>query len=186
MSFSLARPDVVRAVNQRWLLKLWNRHKGMHRVPQWRSVEVENLSRVAANLSILEVDSGNGTARFMVSFHGEIIGQIYGASDCRGKYLDEIIPVARHAEGLAPYHRVLETGCPVYTVHDVTDRNARLVYYERLLLPYSLDGRTVSQILASFELVCPDGAFDPVALMKSPATPPVLRLSATIEPQAMG
>ena len=80
---------------------------------------------------------------------------------------------------------MLETGCPVYTIHDVTDRNGRLVYYERLLLPYSLAGQTVDNILASFEFVCPDGAFEPDALMKSPATPPVLRLSATIGSQAL-
>ena len=185
MHFSVARPDVVRAVNQRWLLKFWKRHKGTHRVPKWQSVEIEDLSRVAAQLSILEVASGDGMARFKVNFHGETIGQVYGTSDCRGKYLDEIIPAARHAEILAPYHQVLETGCPVYTIHDVTDRNGRLVYYERLLLPYSLAGQTVDNILASFEFVCPDGAFEPDALMKSPATPPVLRLSATIGSQAL-
>ena len=185
MQFSVARPDVVRAINQRWLLKFWNQHLGTHRVPRWQSVEVENLSRVAANLSILEVSGGTGPARFLVRFHGEPIGQIYGSTDCRGKYLDEIIPSAGHQEGLAPYHQALDTGRPVYTIHDVTDRSGRLVYYERLLLPYSLDGQTIDHILASFEFVCPDGAFEPHALMKSPGAAPVLRLSAIIEPLAL-
>jgi len=171
MQFSVARPDVVRAINQRWLLKFWNQHLGTHRVPRWQPVEVENLSRVAANLSILEVSAGTGPARFLVRFHGESIGQIYGSTDCRGKYLDEIIPSASHQEGLAPYRQALDTGRPVY--------------YERLLLPYSLDGQTIDHIMASFEFVCPDGAFKLHALMKSPDAAPVLRLSATIEPLAL-
>jgi hypothetical protein len=181
MEFSVARPDVVRAVNQRWLLKSWKRHTQAHRVPLWQTLEAEDLSRVSANLSFLEVSGKDDTARFLVRFHGETIGQVYGSPDCRGKFLDQIIPQEHHAESLAPYHRALQTGHPVYTIHDVTDRNGRLVYYERLLLPYSRDGQAIDRLLASFEFVCPDGAFDGRALMKSPSVPPTLRMSATIE-----
>lgn len=66
----------------------------------------------------------------------------------------------------------------------MTDRGGRRVYYERLLLPFARDGAGVDRILAAFEFVCPDGAFDSRGLMKTPATPPRLRLCATIEPQA--
>ena len=147
--------------------------------------EREDLSRVAANLSILYVSGGDGTARFLIGFHGAIFGEVYGSPDCRGKYLDEIFPAARRAEGLAPYHRALEIGHPIYTVHDMNDRNGRLVHYERLLLPYASDGQTVDHILASLEFVCPDGAFDGRELMKSASPLPVPRLSASIAPQAM-
>jgi hypothetical protein len=58
-------------------------------------------------------------------------------------------------------------------------------YSERLLLPFSRDGETVDRILASFEFICPDGAFDNYELMKAPSAPPMLRLSATIAPQAI-
>lgn len=182
MNFAVARPDVVRAINQRWLLKFWQRHLGPHRVPQWQAVEAENLTRVSASLSFLDVSGGGGRARFIIRFHGATIGQIYGSSDCRGKYLDEIIPAAHHAHGLAPYHRTVADGHPVYTIHDLTDRNGRLVHYERLLLPFARDGETVDRILASFEFICPDGAFDGHALMQSQSAPPLLRLAATIEP----
>ncbi len=185
MHFSVVRPDEVQAVSQRWLLKFWKHHLGKHRVPRWQSVQIENLARVATQLSILEVTGGDGTARFLIAFHGEAIGRVYGSADCRGKYLDEIMPPAGQPEGLAPYHHVLEACRPVYTVQDLTDRNGTLLYYERLLLPYSLDGQHVDHILASFEFICPDGAFQRDALMKSLGAPPVLKLSATIEPQAL-
>ena len=185
MQFPMARPDVVRAISQRWLLKFWNRHKGTHPIPLWPTLEADDLSRVAANLSFLEVSGGDGMARFLVRFHGEAVSQAYRSQDCRGKFLDQIIPEAREAESLAPYHRVVGIGSPVYTIHDVTDRNGRLVYFERLLLPYTTDGRSIDRIIASFEFVCPDGAFDGRALMTSPGAPPLLRLSATIEPLAL-
>lgn len=184
MDFSVARPDVVRAINQRWLLNFWKRHLGAHRVPQWQAVEAENLTAMSANLSFLDVTGSDDGARFMIRFNGAMIGQAYGSSDCRGKYLDEIIPAAGHADGLAPYRQVVHGGRPVYTIQDVTDRNGRVVHYERLLLPFASDGQTVDRILASFEFICLDGAFDGRELMKSQSAPPMLRLSATIELRA--
>jgi len=185
MQFSAARPDVVRAINQRWLLKFWVRHLGAQGVPQWLAVEGENLSAMAANLSFLDVTGADGDARFQIGFHGATLGQVYGSADCRGKYLDEIIPAQRHAAGLAPYHRALESGRPVYTIHDVTDRRGRVVHYERLLLPFATGGAAVGRILGSFEFICADGAFDGRKLMTTQTAPPTLRLSATIEPRAL-
>lgn len=185
MQFSVARPDVVRAINQRWLLKRWERRLGTNRAPHWKTMEADDLSHMVTNLSFLDVSRDGGTARFLVRFHGETIGQVYGSSDCRGKYLDEIIPAARRAESLAPYHWTLGSGCPVYTVHDVSDRDGRIVHYERLLLPYAGDKQNIDHILASLEFICADGAFNSRELMKSPAAPPMLRLSATIKPQTL-
>lgn len=185
MDFSVARPDVVRAINQRWLLKFWKRHLGTDRVPQWQAVEAENLSRMAANLSFLDVTPADNGLQFQIRFHGETIGQVYGSADCRGRYLSEIIPAARRAEGLAPYKEAVEGGCPIYTIHDVTDSGGRLVHYERLLLPFSRDGLLVDRVLASFEFVCLDGAFDALRLMRGQSGPPTLRLSARIEPREL-
>jgi hypothetical protein len=184
MQFAVARPDVVRAINQRWLLKFWQRHLADHRVPRWQAIEAADLSRVSASLSFLDVVGGNGTLRFQIRFHGPTIGEVYGAQDCRGKFLHDSLPEQERMQKLAPYHKAVESGRPVYTIHDVTDRNGRLVHYERLLLPFSRDGATVDRILASFEFICEDGAFESRALMTAPGTPPTLRLSATIEPQA--
>lgn len=59
------------------------------------------------------------------------------------------------------------------------------MHNERLLLPFSRDGKNVDRILASFEFICPDGAFDNRDLIGTQTTPPALRLSATIEPRAL-
>src|SRR5215831_5992906 len=153
MQFTVARPDVVRAINQRWLLKSWNRDKGTHRVPLWQALIADDLSRVAAHLSILKVCGKDNAARFQIRFHGAAIAHAYGSPDCIGRHLDEIVATADQAAHLAPYHRALQSGHPVYTIHDLVDRNGRLVHYERLLLPYGRDGTCVDHILAAFEFV---------------------------------
>ena len=181
MLFSTARPDVIRAINQRWLLNLWKRHLGSGRVPQWQSIEGEDIASASANLSLFEVVGDNGHIRFQVRFHGETLGKVYGSADCRGKHLDEIIPPAAYAEALISYRKAVEDGSPVYAIHEITDSRGRLVSRERLLLPFARDGHNVDRILASFEFICDDGAFDAEDLMSNLSGPPALRLLAAIE-----
>jgi hypothetical protein len=183
MQFAAARPDVVRAISQRWLLNFWQRHLGAHRVPRWQTVVAEDLSRLSSNLSFLDVVGGNGGLRFQIRFHGEMIGRVYGSADCRGLFLHESKPEPQRAQALAPYRQTVANGRPVYLVQDVADRQGRLVHFERLLLPFSHDGANVDRILASFEFVSPDGGFENWDLMGTQTAPPALRLSATIEPR---
>jgi hypothetical protein len=183
MKFSTARPDVVQAINQRWLLTFWTRHLGEHRIPLWQTIESESLSRLSDNLSFLDVVADTAGTRFQIRFHGPVVAQVFGAADCRGQFLYQSLPEPTRAQKLAPYRQAVDSGQPVYTVHDIADRNGRLVHYERLLLPFSHDGKAVDRILTSFEFVCEDGAFERRELMTAPPTPPTLRLSVTITPR---
>lgn len=182
MEFTSARPDAVRAINQRWLLKLWMRHLEGARVPRWQAVKPEDLSSLSDHLSLLDV-CGERPRRFTIRFHGNMIARAYGSTDCRGRTLDEIVPAAGREDTLAPYVHAAENGTPVYTIYDVTDCAGRLTHFERLLLPFARDGETVDRILAAFEFVCPDGDFDVEGLVSARTAPPVLRLSAAIKAQ---
>ena len=184
MLFPDSRPDVIKTINQRWLLKFWNRHLVKHRIPQWQAVEAEDLTRIADNFSFLDVTGGEGAMRFLIRFYGATVIRVYGLSDPRGCYLDEVAKTANCPTGLKPYYRAVETGRPVYTIHDFADREGRLVHSERLLLPFSSDGERVDRLLAAFEFVSPDGAFDQHDLLTLRTAPPALRLSATIAPHA--
>ncbi|MEJ2625631.1 MAG: hypothetical protein P8Z80_14135 [Pseudolabrys sp.] len=106
-------------------------------------------------------------------------------AEFRGRYLDEVVPARFRNEMIAPYLRATESGLPVYTVQDITDPAGRLIHFERLLLPFARDGKTVDRILAALEFVCADGDFDDKALLSAPAAAPTLQLSATIETRAM-
>ena len=180
MHFKTARPDVVRAINHRWLLKFWQRHLNGSRLPAWQAVESEDLSRINASLSFLEVSGTPPAERYRIAFHGATVGMVYGSADCRGKYLDEIMPL-NNANALAAYRRAVESAAPVYTIHDIADRDGRAVAYERLLLPFAAAGDGVDRVMASFEFICEDGAFERNELMKSQTAPPALRLSAVID-----
>ena len=184
MQFDMSRPDVVRAVNQRWLLKFWTQHLADCRVPRWQAIEAERLSSMQQNLSFLDVVPGaDDTMRFLIRFHGETIRHAYGSPDGRGHYLDEVLTPGVCPTGVAPYEKTVRDALPVYTILDVTDRQGRLVHAERLLLPFGRDGQTVDRVLAAFEFFCADGAFDGHALMQR-TDGPALRLSAQIEARA--
>ncbi len=119
MDFKPARPDAIRAINQRWLLKFWMRHlTGARvvgaRVPRWQAIKVDDLASISDHLSLLEV-TGGPKPRFQIRFHGRLIAPVYGAADCRGRYLDEFIRAERHDRTLAPYRHTAQTGAPVYT-----------------------------------------------------------------------
>jgi hypothetical protein len=181
MQFDNARPDVVRAVNQRWLLKFWTQHLAGQRVPQWQNLPVDRLSGFQENLSFLDVvrDAGDGM-RFLIRFHGQTIRRAYASPDGRGRYLDEIVSAATCSTGLAPYEKAARDAMPVYTILEVSDRQGRSVNTERLLLPFGRDGDTADRLLAAFEFICDDGAFDGEALLQFTDSPTV-RLAAQIE-----
>jgi hypothetical protein len=185
MQFQPSRPDVVRAVNQRWLLKFWAENVADGRVPRWQRIDAQRLSTMQQNLSLLDVVTRacDGALRFLIRYHGQTIQRAYGSPDARGRYLDEIVSPGTCPTGLAPYEKAVRDGQPVYTIVDVTDRQGRLVHAERLLLPFARDGETVDRVLAAFEFFCADGAFDAELLMQL-SEEPALRLSALIEARA--
>ena len=153
-------------------------------MPRWQAIEAERLATIEENLSFLDVvRDGDGSPRFMIRYHGEVIRRAYGSPDGRGRYLDEIVSTSTCPTGLAPYAKAVDAGLPVYTILDVTDRQGRLVHAERLLLPFGRDGQTVDRVLAAFEFFCADGALDGHALTQR-TDGPALRLSAQIEARA--
>ncbi len=184
MQFTSVRPDAVRAINQRWLLKLWMRHLDGARVPRWQAVQPDDLAGLSDNLSLLDV-AGGPQPRFQIRYHGRMVAQVYSSTDCRGRYLDEVVRPERRDIGLAPYIEAVRIGAPIYTIEDVNDSAGRVIHFERLLLPFARDGKTVDRILAAFDFICADGDFDAQALLMAPGSARTLRLSATIETRAM-
>jgi hypothetical protein len=183
MDFKVVRPDAVRAINQRWLLKFWNRHCGVAGIPPWQVLETADLKRIKDGVSFLNVTGE--PRRFMIRAYGSGVAKLYD-EDSRGKFLDEIIPRARHATGLLPYHQACKTGRPVYTICDVKDGKGRLIHFERLILPFLGNDQSVGHILSAFEFICEDGAFDTSAVNKLRNGALTLRLCATIDtPQVL-
>jgi hypothetical protein len=179
MQFVESRPGVIRSINQRALLNYWNRVRTGKTIPVWQGLEAEELAHMAENLSFSDVVASTTGVRFLIRQHGTRIAETYG-SNCRGKFLDEILPPAILEPALATYRHLLVSRQPVYTVVDTNDRNGRPVYYERLLLPFGRDNETVDRVLTSLETLSPDGAFENRNLMKLPALTAQFTVCATI------
>src|SRR5262245_24291582 len=181
MEFINSRPDVVRSINQRWLLNYWNRLRAGATLTKWQSLEVEELAATLETLSFQDVIGAGDAARFQIRFHGKRIAELYGRTNCVGRFLDEILPPDYSNAAHATYRRAVSTKLPVYTIADVRDRSGRIVHYERLLLPFNVHGEEVGRILASLETVSPEGAFETRDLMQSPPKPPAFALCTTIQ-----
>jgi hypothetical protein len=180
MEFISSRPDVVRSINQRWLLNYWNRLRSRTVLPKWQALEIEELAGILESLSFHDVVSADGATRFLIRFHGKRIGELYGRH-CMGKFLDEILPRNYSNAAHATYHQAVASKLPIYTIADMRDRSGRIVHYERLLLPFADEGEVVSRILASLETVSPEGAFESSGLMQSPPKPPAFALCTMIQ-----
>ena len=104
MQFAASRPDVVRSVCQRWLLKYWTRLRGFKPMPAWKDLPVEDLSRQLDTLMFLDVVANGAEPRFRIRFLGKRIAQSYGG-DFTGRFLDEAIPPAWRDNAMKTYQQ---------------------------------------------------------------------------------
>jgi hypothetical protein len=121
MEFISSRPDVVRSINQRWLLNYWNRLRAGAPLPKWQALEAEDLAASLESLSFQDVVGTDGSARFQIRFHGKRIAELYGRTNCVGKFLDEILPPSYGNAALATYRQAVSSRLPVYTIADMRD-----------------------------------------------------------------
>ena len=186
MEFTNSPPDVIRSINQIWLLQYWTRLRAAHPFPPVRALNAEKLTSISANLLMTEVVNANtsGNARFLICFNGARIAESMGMgspNQCKGRFLDEVLPASYCAAAHSTFHQVVAARKPVYTMADMRDEVGRIVHYERLLLPFGLNGFAVDHILASLEAVSPEGAFENRDLMKAPSRPPAFALCTIID-----
>jgi hypothetical protein len=183
MEFMQSGPDIVRSDHQRWLLDYWASQRGSESLPIWRDLNAADIAIPFDNLAWMDVVEAYGeeAPRFLIRFHGRRLSEAVAPIGNEGKFIDDLLPPPYLGAAVATYREVVRTKGPVYTVSDMRDLAGRIVHHERLLLPFSLDGREVERILASIEPGSPEGLFELRDLMKSPARPPVIALCATIQ-----
>jgi hypothetical protein len=183
MQFRKARPDIVRSISQRWLLKNWMERRGGRPLPAWQVPEGREYAGMLRHLCFFDVIRETGTVRFLMRSHSAWLGEVYGF-DCHNQYLDEMQSGRFQGALIETYRHVVATRGPVYASVDIADQNGRLVHYERLLLPFGQDGETVDRVLASLEMVSPEGAFEHRNLVTANARPSSFALYATIQSTA--
>jgi hypothetical protein len=182
VEFVLAPPDIVRSINQLWLLKSWMRLRGASQLPPWDGLSADELAGISDNLAFADVLNQDDTVRFLIRFAGIRIAEYVGVScNGKGRYLDEALPAGYRDAALSTYREAVAAREPVYTIADMRDRAGRIVHFERLLLPFGRDGMAVDRILASVEAVSPEGVFESSDLMVAPSAPPAFAFCSIID-----
>jgi hypothetical protein len=166
-AYGRCRPDIVKSVQQRWLLALWIRHRRETMIPGPEDFGMETLDPCRDDLSILDVVADNGSHRFRIFDHGKNVGAMY-AGQCAGKYLDEVLPDAVRSHTLDTYEHAVQSRKPIYTVSQIADADGRPILYERLLLPLGDAAGRVMRILALLETISTEGRIERRSLMTDP------------------
>jgi hypothetical protein len=184
VEFVLSPPDIVRSVDQLWLLQSWIRTRGSRQLPAIEGVGADAPAGISDNLLFTDVVRRDGATRFLLRSGGRRITEYFGVS-CpamgQGRFLDEVLPAAYRDAALSTFHEAVAAREPVYTIADLRDRAGRIVHIERLLLPFGRDGTAVDRILASIEAVSPEGVFEGRDLMTAPSMPPAFAFCAIID-----
>jgi hypothetical protein len=178
VQFRNSGAEVIRAIGQRWLLKYWNHLRQQQKLPFWGQIDLHELKSVIDSVKVYDIVREGGTARYLIQYQGERTRLARGG-DMEGQFLDDVLPPLMRDTALAVYRQALESQRPVYTINETRDRNGLPVQYERLLLPFTVAGHDVDRILASFEMVSPEGNFVQHELLLTPVAPKY-SLSATI------
>jgi hypothetical protein len=170
VQFQPSSAEVIRAIGQRWLLKYWNHLRQQQAMPFWDQIDLHELKSVIEALNVYDVVRNGGTPRFLIQYQGAGIRKAYG-HDTNGKFFEDILPPMMREKTLTVYRQALECRKPVYTINETRDRDGLPVQYERLLLPFTVGGHDVDRIVASLEMISPEGKFAQEDLLVTPVEP---------------
>jgi hypothetical protein len=173
-------PDVVKSIQQRWLLGHWKRLRNGSVLPYATQFDLAQAEPCRDDLSVLDVQPHNGAHRFLIVDHGKNVGSMYAGS-CRGKYLDETLPDVARARTLETYEHAVATGVPIYTVSKMIDAEGRPILYERLLLPLGDEHGKVVRILALLETISSEGTIERKSLLSNPQTTQQYQIKAELQ-----
>ena len=181
LDFESANPSVVKSIKQRDLLNTWLRLYARAADCRRASEEYQpaRLADELPDLVYYTVDIRTPPPRLTIQSDGTRMSRAYGHTG-KGRCLDEYLGPRLAPFVMPVYYECVARGLPVYTVSDVDDIYGRVVAYERLLLPFSDDGK-VSHVIASLKTICEDGGFEIKNLMRGNDTLPTPKLRAVID-----
>ncbi len=180
MDFESANSSVVKSIKQRDLLNTWLRLYARQReMPAIWEYQPARLEEELPDLVYYTVDTEQMPPRLTIQSEGTRMSNAYGQTG-KGRLLDDYVG-ARLAPFVMPiYYKCVARGLPVYTIAELDDVYGRVVAYERLLLPFSTDGK-ISHIVASLKTISVDGGFEINNLMRGNDAPPRPKLRAVID-----
>ena len=184
-AFGSATASAIKSVRQKWLVKRWEDLRGAQALPLRGCLSDEDFDDDRADFSVFDLVADEDGIRFRLASHGPAIAKAYG-SQCAGRYLDEIVPADMRAHQLEPYRQAVARLRPVYVTAATRDSRGRAVRFERLLMPFSDDGCSPACVVADFEMISIDGAYDSADLLAAKDSVPIRRKACIIVASGRG
>lgn len=144
---SRARPAIA-SPRLRTLYAYWNELRAGRAMPARADIDPVDIPRLLPNLLLLDVEPDTG--RLKVRVAGTSVVEMYG-SDYTGCYLDEIEFGDRRAAVLYDYATCLQTRQLYVSEHSFWTGRDITYRVERVILPLSDDGETVTHLIAGLE-----------------------------------
>ena len=157
MKLQTATAERVQSISQRTLLMYWQRLAAQRPFPALAEFSPSGRTYDPKQLVIWQVEHESGKRRFRALHHGAHVAEVFGRN-WAGRTMDEVVPEFGRAFALHSTEACALAGRPVYTIFRTRDAQARTIDCERLLLPLGRGG-TVEQIVASLQLISPEGEF---------------------------
>lgn len=181
MDFESASPAVVKSIRQRELLNAWLRlYVRDRKLPALAEYQPPRIEDELPDLVFFSIDGAQQPPQIVIDSNGTRMASAYGHTG-KGRRLEEYLG-ARLAPLVMPvYHECIHRCLPAFTIAHIDDIYGRIVAYERLLLPFSGHGGTVTHIIGSLKTISEDGSFEIKNLMRGSDTLPMPKLRTIID-----
>jgi hypothetical protein len=154
MQFDIIPVHAVKSISQRNLAVHWQSLHAKLGLPRFADFSPGNRAHDPRQMLVWTVDEQNGKRRYRHLYGGSYVFEAFG-------------PDASVASVPERLREPFETGLDacvtsasiIYMSIATSDPSGHRIECERLLLPFRNDGEAVSHILASLQLVSPEGSF---------------------------
>lgn len=130
----------------------WANSRGDRRLPRRADFDPADVPHLLANFMLIDVEGvrpdGVGIFRYRVVGAYEVGNRGHNPT---GRLVEDGFFAPSLEEAIGAYERARTRGEPYYARINFEDDRGRLVFEDSILLPYSEDGETVSQILVYSE-----------------------------------
>ena len=136
-------------------LAYWRAKRGRRAMPRRRDIDPTEIASLLPHLQLIDVVEGG--ARYRYRLVGTSLVEAFGG-EYTGKYLDELFTSERLANARRVYGTVVERRLPVFLRNRYSTTLDVEMIANRLYMPLSPDGRTVTLILGALTFEWGHGA----------------------------
>jgi hypothetical protein len=155
MHFDIVPVHAVKSISQRNLAVHWQSLHAKLGMPRFADFSPGNRAHDPRQMLVWTVDEQNGERRYRHLYGGSYVFEAFGPDATVAS-----VPERLRAPFEAGLDACVTSASIIYMSIATSDPSGCRIECERLLLPFRSDGEAVSHILASLQLVSPEGCFE--------------------------